>query len=277
LKEPASRMVSEPRVLFGRKGRVAVLELGADIVEHAHPQMQALLKIEGPDRAIVVAGERYMLRDDSWIQLRPWIPHAGLSSDPVGTRVFAVNLNRPSTDGAGMRAAGGPNAKNICRRFDSQLRAAVDQLKLRLIRGQAVADDADDLLDCVSAACASTDFTDDATKTARMDFRVRRVIERIHTDPVTARNLDACVGFSGLSRPHFFRLFRLCTGLTPRLYANSLRLEGAIDRLINTSMPIHAVSESLGFSAPSHFTRFFLRHLGTSPRAFRQGVYSVAV
>ena len=55
------------------------------------------------------------------------------------------------------------------------------------------------------------------------------------------------------------------------LYANSLRLEYAIDRLSNSSTPIHTVAESLGFRAASHFTRFFLHQFGSTPRAYRHG------
>jgi AraC-like DNA-binding protein len=36
---------------------------------------------------------------------------------------------------------------------------------------------------------------------------------------------------SGLSRPHFYKLFREQVGLTPNLYLNALRMERAIDRL----------------------------------------------
>jgi AraC-like DNA-binding protein len=32
----------------------------------------------------------------------------------------------------------------------------------------------------------------------------------------------------------------------------------------------------LGFRAPSHFTRFFLHHLGSTPRAYRHGVHGFA-
>ena len=146
----------------------------------------------------------------------------------------------------------------------------------RLARGQATAGDADGLLQCFTRAYASADLAGEETQASGIDFRIRRVIEHIRTAPADTQNADVWVKISGLSRPHFFHLFRQCTGVTPRLYANSLRLEYAIDRLSNSSAPIHAVAESLGFRAPSHFTRFFLHHLGSTPRAYRHGVHGFA-
>jgi len=93
--ELSSKMVLDPHILVGRYGRVAVLELGSNIVEHAHPQAQGLIKIDGPDRTILVAGRRHVLRDDTMVLLWPWIPHGGLASEGATTRVLAMNLHLP--------------------------------------------------------------------------------------------------------------------------------------------------------------------------------------
>ena len=74
-------MASDPHILVGRSGCVAVLELGSDIVEHA--QAQGLIKIEGPDRTILVAGRRHVLCDDTMVLLR---------ARRAGTRFFVHHL-----------------------------------------------------------------------------------------------------------------------------------------------------------------------------------------
>ncbi|HEY6833096.1 MAG TPA: AraC family transcriptional regulator [Pseudolabrys sp.] len=269
-------MAPDPHILVGRYGRVAVLELGSDIVEHAHPQAQGLIKIDGPDRTILVAGRRHVLRNETMVLLRPWIPHGGLASVGASTRVLAVNLDLPYERARRGRARAQRSPDGVCHCMEPNLREAADYVKQRLARGEATAGDADELLRCFSMTCASAEFAEVGTQAPRIDFRIRRVIDHIRTAPTDAQNVDVWVKISGLSRPHFFHLFRQCTGVTPRLYANSLRLEYAIDRLSNSSMPIHSVAESLGFRAPSHFTRFFLHHLGSTPRAYRHGVRAFA-
>ena len=44
--------------------------------------------------------------------------------------------------------------------------------------------------------------------------------------------LDHVARESGLSRPHFYKLFRSQTGVTPNLYLNTLLMERAIDTLV---------------------------------------------
>ena len=77
---------------------------------------------------------------------------------------------------------------------------------------------------------------------------------------------------SGLSRPHFFALFRQCTNLTPNLYANVLRMNQAVNQLSESADSIAEISEELGFHAQSHFTRFFRSHQGVPPTEFRRAL-----
>jgi transcriptional regulator GlxA family with amidase domain len=79
--------------------------------------------------------------------------------------------------------------------------------------------------------------------------------------------VEAC-----LSRAHFFKLFQQCTSLTPNLYLNVLRMNSAFSGLTQSTLPMAALSERLGFSAQSHFTRFFQQHAGVNPSQYRKVV-----
>ena len=76
---------------------------------------------------------------------------------------------------------------------------------------------------------------------------------------------------SGLSRPHFYRLFRTQTGVTPHLYLNTLIMEQALDALVATETPIADISFDLGFTSQSGFTRFFAANVGMAPTDYRRG------
>jgi AraC-like DNA-binding protein len=43
----------------------------------------------------------------------------------------------------------------------------------------------------------------------------------------------------------------------------------AVKSVVHEAESLNTVSERLGFSAPSHFTRFFRDHAGVSPSEFR--------
>lgn len=74
-----------------------------------------------------------------------------------------------------------------------------------------------------------------------------------------------------LSYAHFRRLFKIYTGFAPNHYHLELRLNRAKDLLRNTNLPVKRICTMLGFSDPFHFSRFFKRRMGLSPRQWRQG------
>ena len=87
--------------------------------------------------------------------------------------------------------------------------------------------------------------------------------------------LESLARSVGLSRQHFFDLFRRCTTLTPSVYWNMLRMERAVAELGAGLRPIHDIAADLGFSAQSNFARFFRDHQGVSPRAYRNATITV--
>jgi len=258
-------MAPDPKTLVGSRGRIALLNLDKEIVEHAHPQAQALIKLSGPDRLIVVAGQRHVLSRDTLIFLPPWVPHAG--SGPAGdsANVLSINIGFPAT--ATHAASSG---KAICCPINPLLRGAADDLRDRLTRGEPLTSGVDHILQSISEVCRYD------TGPRLIDFRIRRVVEHIRSAPADAQNVDVWVDVAGLSRAHFFQLFQTCIGVTPRVYVNTLRLERALDQLGRSKIPISMLSNSLGFRAPSHFTRFFIDNFGSTPRAYRKGTHILA-
>lgn len=105
-----------------------------------------------------------------------------------------------------------------------------------------------------------------------VDKRLQRVLDRIHADCLENHSLCELAAASGLSRAHFFHLFKQDLNITPAVYINSLRVELAIEKLSEADSSIIDVSYDVGFSAPGHFTRFFRQHLGITPSDYRYAV-----
>ena len=74
-------------------------------------------------------------------------------------------------------------------------------------------------------------------------------------------------------RPHFYRLFRDQTGLTPNLFLNTLRMERAIAALTETSDSVADIGFNLGFASQSSFSRFFATNVGMAPSDYRRVAY----
>ncbi|MGI9524371.1 MAG: helix-turn-helix domain-containing protein, partial [Hyphomicrobiaceae bacterium] len=109
-----------------------------------------------------------------------------------------------------------------------------------------------------------------ADKTGFNDFRIRKSIQIMQNSLCNPIDMNAIARQAGLSRPHFFKLFRRQTGLTPHLYMNTLRVETAIARVAETCESVTEIGLDLGFSSQSSFTRFFSLNVGMAPTDYRR-------
>ena len=75
----------------------------------------------------------------------------------------------------------------------------------------------------------------------------------------------------GLGVNQLGRLFRVEQGMSPFQYYEERRMELARHALKDSSLPIKEVGFELGFSSPPHFTHWFTKRAGVSPRAWRTG------
>jgi transcriptional regulator GlxA family with amidase domain len=74
----------------------------------------------------------------------------------------------------------------------------------------------------------------------------------------------------GVSRSTLWRQFMDTAGRTPTEEFVRIRVERAMDLLVNTELPIKRIAILSGYRQVSHFGDFFRRQTGLSPRAFRQ-------
>ena len=102
------------------------------------------------------------------------------------------------------------------------------------------------------------------------DHRVRKALALLREKPNKEQNMEDLAAQVGLSRSRFYDLFQASTGLPPRSYLDLLCVESAIAKLSGETTRIGEVSEQLGFSAQSNFTRFFLSQVGIAPSEYRR-------
>ncbi len=107
------------------------------------------------------------------------------------------------------------------------------------------------------------------------DFRVRKSIRLIEEAPGADVELDAVAREFGLSRPHFYKLFRTQTGLTPNLFLNTILMERALEKLVRGVAPVAEIGFDLGFSSQSGFTKFFSANVGMAPTDYRRAALVV--
>lgn len=97
--------------------------------------------------------------------------------------------------------------------------------------------------------------------------RYQALIETCFRNQPTVPQLAAGIG---ISSAHLNEVCRMLAGRSALQLLHERVLLEARRQLTYTRHSIATVSERLGFSEPGYFTRFFKRHTGETPRAFRQ-------
>lgn len=98
---------------------------------------------------------------------------------------------------------------------------------------------------------------------------LRQLLDAVVAEPEANHTLAGLARRSGLSARHVARLFREELDTTPAGYVEQVRLEAAQVLLENGDDTITSIARRTGFGSPESMRRAFLRHLGTTPGAFR--------
>ncbi len=109
------------------------------------------------------------------------------------------------------------------------------------------------------------------TEAAGADRDAAQQIRRLLLARVRDRlNLGQIAREAGMSPTRAKETFRTAFGCGIIAYFNQLKIWQAKRLLNDLSLSVEQVSQQLGFSSPSYFSRAFLRHAGESPTAYRQ-------
>jgi AraC family transcriptional regulator len=268
------------RIFQGTFGRVALLDMTEPLVVHAHSQCHVLLKAGGADTFFRVRDVDHPLRDDTAVLVNTWEPHCYAHRPGAPRSLILALYIEPfwlaAIDGAFRRSIHPRFFPAACADLTPEVRRLAERLTEEMLFDGELDERALESLMCAVIlhfsglrATSAGELEPDRVFT---DFRVRKAIAHMRAHPAEPVDADALARIAGLSRPHFFELFRRCTRLTPGVYANVLRMESAIRALSQSGAPMVEISDELSFSAQSHFTRFFRHHLGISPTEYRRVV-----
>ena len=273
------------KLLQGRFGRVALLDMSAPLVAHAHPHCHVLIKAGGADTGFVVRGEPAPLTDHTAVLVNAWEPHVYQHELAPGqsTLILALyiepawlaDIQRSLQISAHPRFFPRP-----CVEINAAIKRIAEAFVLELWWADeiAAARVEDLLFNLMIAVIHGHSGLRDAGGLLRsrppgtVDARIRRAIAYMRQNVAVDFDMATLAHEAGLSRAHFFVRFQAETRTTPLVYANVLRFEDAIRRLSSTTESVTDVSYALGFSAPSHFSRFFRQHLGITPSDYRRAV-----
>ncbi|MCP4564257.1 MAG: helix-turn-helix transcriptional regulator [Bosea sp.] len=269
------------RIAHGAFGRVALLDMDRSLVRHAHPHCHVLLKVDGDDTQFLVGDHVAPLTDDLAVLVNAWETHAyvhdpsrknalilALYIEPDWLRSFRPNWAASGSPGFFEQSAGEVSA---------HIRQTALDLAAEMVHEPGASRRQEELLSELMIAVIER-FTPwrsigaslrEIARSSAVDFRVRRAISLMRSDPAAPLSIERLASEAGLSRAHFFRMFEASTGVTPHVFLNVLKVELAVGAVVDGDESFSAIGDRLGFSAPAHFTRFFRDHCSVAPSEFR--------
>lgn len=101
-------------------------------------------------------------------------------------------------------------------------------------------------------------------------YKLRQITEHITTHLEQALSLTDLAAVVHMSSTYFARQFKQATGKAPHQYVLRCRIELAQRLLVETDLSLIEIGQQVGFTDQSHFTAVFRRHIGFTPRAYRE-------
>lgn len=270
-------------VFHGAFGRVCLYLMDRKMAPHGHREGHLIFHVSGPPAEMVVDNQVYPVSPTQAVGVSPWQAHYYQPTTTHEPTLALVLYIRP---GWFLEAARHVSASM---RFGRSGIEVTDYL-VRLVSETAHVmldhDRYDPLIEdrlCTLTQAAfdqSWQWTERGAaftgpQPAGRDYRIRNAIRLMQSAIGHELELNHIAREVGLSRPHFYKLFRTQVGLTPNLFLNALRMERAIEQLSVTEAPVSDIGYDLGFSSQASFSRFFISNGVVPPSNYRRRVQSV--
>lgn len=268
-------------VFHGVFGRVCLYSMDRAMVPHGHREGHLIFHVQGPPGHVVVDDVACPLSPGQAVAVSPWQAHFYRPVTLTEPTLALVLYIRPGWFLEASRRA------QASLRF-GRVGVEVTDYLARLVYGTAHSmldpDRDDPAIEDRLCSLTQAAFDQSWQWTARgaaftgpalpkRDYRIRNALRLVQDRLGEALEIDDVAREVGLSRPHFFKLFREQVGVTPNIYLNALRMERAIERLAATSEAVSDIGLDLGFSSQASFSRFFIANGVVAPSAYRRSVY----
>lgn len=256
-------------------GRVAMLDLNGPLVEHAHSHSHLLFWLNGSDNYMRVGDSEVPFDASHGVAVNSWEPHSVVPNKNSPASMFLL-FYFDSAWLADQCAQWGtlPMFASPSVETTPAMQQHVQSVTSALLQNEEGADLLPHVIQLLEASLTKQQPQGPFdmpgwTKNVCADFRIRRSVQYMHEHLDVRSLFDDVARAAGLSRPHFFSLFRKNMNMTPSVFWNTLRVEAAIERLSTTEIPVSELAYDLGFTEPGNFTRFFRSHVGVPPSQYR--------
>jgi AraC-like DNA-binding protein len=261
----------------GAFGRVVVLELRDDLVAHAHADTQFAFWLGGGRSEANLTNGKVEYSEEVALGANAYESHDTRLVDKSQPAVFLVlYISKEWLDAK--RAVSGqpfffskpqiPISQRVRQSCWRVLDVVMTPQKNEIDRLEQEVEEL--ITSAIDATLAPLNPKNQISRVPFLDHRLRSAIAYMRSHVAEPITVEDMAGRVGLSRTHFFTLFRDQLNTTPQVFWSAVRVEEVVRRLMFRNEPLTSVALELGFSSPGNFSRFFKEHMGVSPSTFRR-------
>ena len=117
----------------------------------------------------------------------------------------------------------------------------------------------------LSLLCRTVAYNQDS-----YSIKTRFALEYMENEFAILNGINELADKLDISLSHFTREFTKETGINPIKYLTNIRMQNALQLLINTDLPINEIGLKCGFSCGNYFSKIFKKYNNLSPNQFRK-------
>jgi len=225
--------------------------------------------IENGRRCLLCRSREHMINAGDMVIFNPLDTHTCEQADGKALDYRCINI-KPDIMRRAVREITGEEClprftQNVI--YHSELVPCLSELHLMIMEEQSDFKKEELFLFLIEQLLAEYSDAAPAPASPEPSLEIKAVCDYLESGYARTITLDDLSALTGLSKYHLLRSFTRQKGISPYSYLETIRIGKAKKLLENGVLPIDAAFQT-GFSDQSHFSNFFKKFIGLTPRQY---------
>ncbi|MHA6529352.1 AraC family ligand binding domain-containing protein [Paenibacillus sp. BAC0078] len=225
--------------------------------------------IEQGKRNLVCNLKEYILSSGDVVIFNPQDPHACEAVDGRALDYRCINIQPEVMREYVQEITGSNDLPRFTQPvlYQSELALSLHELHLMILESQSDFQKEELFMFLLEQLLREYTDTEPPCPTRELTAEIKIICEYIESHYADSITLNQLSELAGISKYHLLRLFTKQKGISPYCYLETIRINHAKKLLEQGAPPIEVASQT-GFSDQSHFTNFFKRLIGLTPKQY---------
>jgi AraC-like DNA-binding protein/mannose-6-phosphate isomerase-like protein (cupin superfamily) len=225
--------------------------------------------IEEGQRYLLCNNEEYILNSGDVIIFNPGDPHACEQVDGRTLDYRCLNINPAVMRKYVLEITGKDDLPRFTPvvLYQSELAVSLHELHQMILEGHTDFQKEELLLLLLEQLLRDYSNAGPLTTSRELTTEIKIICEYIESHYAESITLNQLTELTGLSKYHLLRLFTRQKGISPYCYLETIRIGHAKRLLEQGTLPVEVAFQT-GFGDQSHFTNFFKKLIGLTPRQY---------